>query len=163
MYQEIADLGKALASIKGTDERSPKDGEADRRLEVHSALHNTPLLLRYSNGNPVLYNRIANSILGAYVGDPKTIGDHLRKRRLKLKLQQKDALSPQATDNVQEPSETRLNRAHDRDARPIQERIGTPRIIQQATDLWWPSGSDELLVLRRGSRNQQTKQTKIGD
>jgi hypothetical protein len=57
---------ETYATLRGLQDRSPEHGEERQRLEVHAALHQQPLLLRYVNGDPVLFNPIANAVLECF-------------------------------------------------------------------------------------------------
>jgi hypothetical protein len=46
--------------------RSPEVGLPTYRLEVHKALHHQTLMLLYNNGDPALFNPIANSVLASF-------------------------------------------------------------------------------------------------
>jgi len=56
---------ETYATLKKLSERSKDHGERAARIEVHKALHTTPLILRFNNGHPHLYNRVANAILNS--------------------------------------------------------------------------------------------------
>jgi hypothetical protein len=54
---------ETYATLKKIEERSTEHRSPTCRLEVQKALHSAPLIFRYNNGDPVLYNPIANSIV----------------------------------------------------------------------------------------------------
>jgi hypothetical protein len=69
----------------GIEERSKGDANPNRRLAVHSALHNDKALLYYNNGDTSLFNPIARSVFGTFAlllqrgqfRDPASVQTHL--------------------------------------------------------------------------------------
>lgn len=53
---------ETYATLKNLSERSAEHGKHKYRLEVHAALHNAPLMFRFNNGDPALFNPVAASI-----------------------------------------------------------------------------------------------------
>jgi hypothetical protein len=78
---------ETYATLKGLNPegRSQEFGRVDFRREVHAALHDTPFMFRFNNGDPALFNPIANCVLDTYVqlsgrgllSDPSYIETHL--------------------------------------------------------------------------------------
>lgn len=71
--------------LKPPDGRSPEFGQSTYRLEVHKALQDQPLMFLFNNGDPALFNPIANSILASFaelsrrgrLKDPTSFETHL--------------------------------------------------------------------------------------
>jgi hypothetical protein len=57
---------ETYATLKGLEERCVEHGEAGRRLEVPAALHDAAIMFRFNNGDPALFNPIANVILDSF-------------------------------------------------------------------------------------------------
>jgi hypothetical protein len=53
--------------VVGTQERSALDAAPERRLAVHRALHDSPLLLAYCNGDPGLFMPLAGAVLNTFL------------------------------------------------------------------------------------------------
>ena len=79
---------ETYATLKGLNPpegRSPEFGQVDYRLKVHAALHDTPLMFQFNNGDPALFNPIANCVLNTFaqlsdrgqLSDPSSIKTHL--------------------------------------------------------------------------------------
>jgi hypothetical protein len=79
---------ETYATLKGLhppEGRSPEFGQADFRREVHAALQAAPLMFRFNNGDPALFNPIANSVLDTFIQlsgrrqlkEPSSIETHL--------------------------------------------------------------------------------------
>lgn len=85
---------ETYATIRGLSERSPEHGEAGPHLEVHAAFHEQPLMLRFVNGDPVLFNPIANAMLDCFMAmrargelhDPESAKTHLALVRRPVEL-----------------------------------------------------------------------------
>jgi len=85
---------ETYATIRGLAERSPEHGEPGRRREVHAAFHQQQLMLRFVNGDPVLFNPIANAMLECFVAmgargelhDPESTKTHLALVRRPVEL-----------------------------------------------------------------------------
>lgn len=58
---------ETYATLKRLAERSADHGQPAYRLEVHAALHNAPLMFRFNNGDPTLFNPVANSVLDSLI------------------------------------------------------------------------------------------------
>lgn len=73
---------ETYAALKG---RPDDRGEPACRLEVHAALHDSPLMFLFNNGDPVLFNPIADAILTSFrelsrrgqLQDPTSAATHL--------------------------------------------------------------------------------------
>jgi hypothetical protein len=93
-YQDVLPAYKfrvtreTYATLKGLDPpdgRSSEFGQFRYRFEVHKALQGTPLMFLFNNGDPVLFNPIANSILASFtelsrrghLKDPTSLETHL--------------------------------------------------------------------------------------
>lgn len=59
---------ETFGTITNSSERSKLDGDKERRLQVQSALMNSPLMLRYCNGDPTIYMPLAHAVLEAFIG-----------------------------------------------------------------------------------------------
>jgi len=76
---------ETYATIRRLEERSPEHGEASCRLEVHASLHQQPMMLRFANGDPVLFNPLANAMLECFMTmgargeleNPESVQTHL--------------------------------------------------------------------------------------
>jgi hypothetical protein len=74
-----------LKGLKPPDGRSPEFGQPTYRLELHKALQDQPLMFLFNNGDPILFNPIANSILASFaeisrrgqLKDPTSFETHL--------------------------------------------------------------------------------------
>jgi hypothetical protein len=74
-----------LRGIDPPDGRSSEVGQAAFRREVHAALHDAPLMFRFSNGDPALFNPIANCVLDTFaqlssrgqLREPSSVETHL--------------------------------------------------------------------------------------
>jgi hypothetical protein len=95
--------GKGLPPPDG---RSPEFGQPGFRVEVHKALHDAPLMFRFNNGDPTLFNPIANSVLDTFiellrrgqVKEPTSIEKHLSIGRRPVEIVSKllaDLVAPQ--------------------------------------------------------------------
>lgn len=70
---------------KRIEDRLPEHGQPDRRLEIHSALHNDKVLFHFNNGDTLLFNPIAHSIFSTFslllqrgqLRDPADVKTHL--------------------------------------------------------------------------------------
>lgn len=62
--------------LKGVHERPPTDGAPEARREVHAALHDGRIIYIFNNGDPVLFNAAAGSILNI-IGEVQRRG-HIR-------------------------------------------------------------------------------------
>lgn len=58
---------ETYAILKGLEERPTEHGEANFRLEVHAALHGDGIMFRFNNGDPILFNPIANAIIDSFI------------------------------------------------------------------------------------------------
>jgi hypothetical protein len=58
---------ETYATLRDTPDRPVHHGDPAYRLEVHAALHDTPLMFRFNNGDPRLFNGIANAILNSFL------------------------------------------------------------------------------------------------
>jgi len=56
---------ETYATLTNVQDRPDSHREAPCRLAVHHALQSQPLMLRFNNGDPVLFNPIANALLDA--------------------------------------------------------------------------------------------------
>jgi hypothetical protein len=57
---------ETYATMRGLAEGGKEHGELSHRLEVHAALHQQHMMLRYVNGDPALFNPIAQAMLGCF-------------------------------------------------------------------------------------------------
>lgn len=57
---------ETYGSVSGTPDRSAEDSLPSRRMEVHFKLQ-SDVLLRFVNGDPTLFNPLANAMLGVFV------------------------------------------------------------------------------------------------
>lgn len=58
---------ETYATLKDITDRPDHHGDPACRLEVHAALHDTPLMFRFNNGDPLLFNGVANAILNSFL------------------------------------------------------------------------------------------------
>jgi hypothetical protein len=80
---------ETYATLKGLNPpggRSPAEvGQASFRREVHAALHDAPLMFRFNNGDPALFNPIAKCVLDTFaqlssreqLTEPSSVETHL--------------------------------------------------------------------------------------
>jgi hypothetical protein len=76
---------ETYATLKRLADRPQVWTETGYRLEVHSALHKNGVMFRFNNGDPELYNPVANSIMGTFttlfnrrlIRDPVSVQTHL--------------------------------------------------------------------------------------
>lgn len=76
---------ETYATLKGLSDRPPEQREARFRREVHSALHQNGVMFRFNNGDPVLFNHVADAILNTFLElrsrrhlrDPISVKTHL--------------------------------------------------------------------------------------
>src|SRR5262249_19230518 len=74
-----------LRELSPPEGRTNEFGEACYRREVHSALHDAPYLMFFNNGDPTLFNPIANSVLATVqqlsirgqLDEPTSVETHL--------------------------------------------------------------------------------------
>jgi hypothetical protein len=111
---------ETYGSILGTPDRSAEDGLPARRMEVHSRLQ-SDVLLRFVNGDPNLFNPLANALLGVFTqlyarGEIKH--GNMDKTHLALVRRPVEVLSHLLTDLV--PKDKRLigGKPHDLAVRP---------------------------------------------
>lgn len=58
---------ETYGTISNTRERSREDGKKQRRLAVQAALADSPLMLQYCNGDPVIYLPLAQAVLSSFM------------------------------------------------------------------------------------------------
>jgi hypothetical protein len=58
---------ETYATLRGLAERVEAHGEQARRLEVHDALRDQAVMFRFVNGDPVLFNPVANAVLDSFI------------------------------------------------------------------------------------------------
>ena len=83
--QGVRATRETYATLNGLGDRSTQHGEPGCRLAVQAALHDSPLMFRFNNGDPFLFNPIANAILDSFVNlssrgqlkDPTSVLAHL--------------------------------------------------------------------------------------
>jgi len=76
---------ETYATLNNIADRSDEHGSPACRLAVHEALHNTSLMFRFNNGDPGLFNGVANAILESFliiasrapIRDPTSASTHL--------------------------------------------------------------------------------------
>jgi hypothetical protein len=124
-YRQVRPAGfevrrETYGAMAGTSDRSAEDGSPARRMEVHSRLQSA-VLLRFVNGDPALFNPLANAMLDVFV-ELYTRGNikHGNTDRTHLALVRRpvEVLSHLLTDMV--PKDKRLigGKTHDLAIRP---------------------------------------------
>ncbi len=57
---------ETYATLQKLHDRPPEQREVRNRRAVHAALHDTALMFRFNNGDPVLFNPVADSVLNTF-------------------------------------------------------------------------------------------------
>jgi len=57
---------ETYATLQNLPDRPPEQREPHNRRAVHSALHQSPLMFRFNNGDPALFNPIGDSVLNTF-------------------------------------------------------------------------------------------------
>lgn len=57
---------ETFATLERLPDRPPEHREARYRKAVHAALHDAALMFRFNNGDPTLFNPVADSVLGTF-------------------------------------------------------------------------------------------------
>jgi hypothetical protein len=76
---------ETYGTVKRIPERSAEDGSTERRLCVQKELHSKAVLLRFVNGDPVLFNPVADATFSVFeelgrrgaLDDPESVATHL--------------------------------------------------------------------------------------
>lgn len=58
---------RTYEALFSTSNQQSMEGESDSRKAVHAALHNSNSLIRFVNGDPELYNPLANAVFEAFI------------------------------------------------------------------------------------------------
>ena len=57
---------ETYATLRQLQDRPPEQREPLNRRAVHAALHDSPLMFRFNNGDPALFNPVADSVLNTF-------------------------------------------------------------------------------------------------
>jgi hypothetical protein len=57
---------ETYATLQQLQDRPPEQREPNARRAVHAALHDSPLMFRFNNGDPALFNPVADSVLNTF-------------------------------------------------------------------------------------------------
>jgi hypothetical protein len=57
---------ETFATLQNLVDRPPEQREPTNRRTVHAALHQNPLMFRFNNGDPALFNPIGDSVLNTF-------------------------------------------------------------------------------------------------